>query len=228
MVKYNYWIIDLIDSYQNSAQICALATALKAQTWQRSAHGMHCPKISTILERIAQIYLPHLLLFASLAETGIRTDHVSAFCIVFIHISCIVTSYILYCCQMYFCIVARCISSATLIQICCTRARFCPRCSYVQNTVGANITKFAWDLYLARSTYKSGEARCQDAKLYRQNRILTTCGWAQKQIATLSLLCWRHIGNIFMGKTNQNRHLYATLKISKLGAMDRLTLNLLL
>ena len=120
---------------------------------------------------------------------------------------------------MYFCIVARCISSATLIQICCTRARFCPRCSYVQNTVGANITKFAWDLYLARSTYKSGEARCQDAKLYRQNRILTTCGWAQKQIATLSLLCWRHIGNIFMGKTNQNRHLYATLKISKLGAM---------
>ena len=113
------------------------------------------------------------------------------------------------------CIVASCISSATLIQMCCPHARFCAGCSYVQNTVGANITKSAPDLYLARSTYKSGEAS-QNAKLYWQNRTPVDMNPHTNKLlhclySGAILAAWKYVvSKETQNTTPQNRQVYNT------------------
>ena len=105
-----------------------------------------------------------------------------------------------------FSIVGSCLFPAILIQICCSCVWFYPMCSYVQNTVGANITQICLRSIFGKEHLQicGGKPKCkviwpkQDTcgKTWARNKLLFCLSCAgQLELVSLETKIW----------TSQNR-----------------------
>ena len=97
------------------------------------------------------------------------------------------------CFYLSFSIVGSCLFPAILIQICCSCVWFYPMCSYVQNTVGANITQICLRSIFGKEHLQicGGKPKCKVILPKQDTHLWINLGQdAQKQIAILSFLCW--------------------------------------